>query len=143
MERFRDLQEELKLVDIPTINGKYTWNNQRGGSRQIASRLDKFLATEHFIGKDIFYEETILPCLGSNHWPIKLEISMNQKNQKKPFRFEAFRLRETTFIDKMKEWWIGTENVIEGRNKMHTFQLRLKYLKGRIKNWNKEEFGNI
>lgn len=26
---------------------------------------------------------------------------------------------------------------------MHTFQLKLKELKGRIKKWNKEEFGNI
>jgi len=26
---------------------------------------------------------------------------------------------------------------------MHTFQLRLKYLKRKIKKWNKEEFGNI
>jgi len=43
----------------------------------------------------------------------------------------------------MKEWWRGTENVMEGRNQMHTFQLRLKDLKGRIKKWNKEEFGNI
>jgi len=33
MERFKYLQEELKLVDIPTINGTYTWNNRRGGSR--------------------------------------------------------------------------------------------------------------
>lgn len=77
MERFRDLQVNLKMVDIPTINGKYTWNNRRGGSRQIASRLDRFLATEHFIGKDIFYEASILPCLGSDPWPIKLDISMN------------------------------------------------------------------
>ena len=26
---------------------------------------------------------------------------------------------------------------------MHTFQLKLKDLKGKIKKWNKEEFGNI
>lgn len=26
---------------------------------------------------------------------------------------------------------------------MHTFQLRLKELKGKIKKWNREEFGNI
>lgn len=45
MDRFRDIQEELKLVDIPTINGKYTWNNRRGGSKHITSRLDRFLAT--------------------------------------------------------------------------------------------------
>lgn len=31
---------------------------------------------------------------------------------------------------------------MEGRNKMHTFQIRLKDLKGKIKKWNREEFGN-
>lgn len=50
MGRFRDPQVELKMVDIPTINGKYIWKNRRGGSRQIASKLDKFLVIEHFIG---------------------------------------------------------------------------------------------
>eukprot|EP00253_Pinus_taeda_P003413 PITA_03413 len=32
---------------------------------------------------------------------------------------------------------------MEGQNKMHTFQLRLKNIKGEIKKWNSEEFGNI
>lgn len=45
MERSRDLQAELNLVYIPTINEKYMWNNRRGGSRHIASRLDRFLVT--------------------------------------------------------------------------------------------------
>ena len=138
MEKFRDLHEELKLVDIPTINGKYTWNNRRGGSRQIAFRLDKFLATKHFIGKDIFYEASILPCLVLDHWPIKLEVEMNEGNQNKPSSFEAFWLRESTLIEKMKEWWNGNENDIVRRNQMHTFQLRLKDIKGKIKKWNKE-----
>jgi len=30
-----------------------------------------------------------------------------------------------------------------GRNKMHTFQLKLKEMKSKLKKWNKEEFGNI
>ena len=67
MEKFKDIQEELQLVDIPTINGKYTWNNRRGGNKQIASRLGRFLATENFISKDVYYKATILPCLGSDH----------------------------------------------------------------------------
>lgn len=61
MERFRETQTTLHLIDINTINGKYTWNNRRGGNRQIASRLGRFLATKHFLGKDVFYEATILP----------------------------------------------------------------------------------
>lgn len=143
MDRFNDLQEKLKLVDIPTINGKDPWNNGRGENRQVASRLEKFLATKSFIRKHIFYEATILPCLGLDHWPIKLEIAMNHQNQNRPFRFEAFWLREPTFIDKMKNWWKETKTTMEGRNQIHTLQLRLKDLKGRRKKWNREEFGNI
>lgn len=90
MERFKETQTALQLIDINTINGKYTWNNRRGGGMQIASRLDRFLTTEQFLGKDIFYEATILPCQGLDHWLIKLEISMNNQDQHKPFRFEAF-----------------------------------------------------
>lgn len=33
MERFRETRSALKMIDIHTINGKYTWNNRRGGSR--------------------------------------------------------------------------------------------------------------
>ena len=68
---------------------------------------------------------------------------MNQDNQNKPFRFEAFWLREPILIGKMKELWKGNENEIGGSNQMHTFQLRLKDLKGKIKKWNKGEFRNI
>lgn len=143
MERFRDIQLELKMIDIHTINGKFTWNNCRGGSKQITCRLDRFLAIEHFIGKDIFYEATILPCQWSDHWSIKLEIAMNHKNQNKPFRFEAFLLQDATFIENMEQWWKENETGIKARNKMHTLQLRLKDLKGKIKKWNREEFGHI
>jgi len=67
MERFKDVQIDLSLVDIPTINENFTWNNRRGGNKQIASRLDRFLVSEHIIGMDIFYEASILPSIGSNH----------------------------------------------------------------------------
>lgn len=124
MERLRESQATLKMIDINTINGKYTWNNKRGGNRQIASILDRFLATEHFLGKDIFYEATIPPCQGSDHWQIKLEIAMNNQNQHKPFRFEAFWLRDPTLIKKMENWWQNSEEEIKGKNEMHTLQLR-------------------
>jgi len=40
MEEFSEMITEQRLVDIPTINDIHTWNNQRGGRNQIASRLD-------------------------------------------------------------------------------------------------------
>lgn len=132
MEQFRDIQEELHLMDIPTINGRYTWNNRRGGNRKITSHLDRFLATENLINRYVYYKSSILTCMGSIHWPIRLDVDMKQGKTKRPFGFEAFWLRDSTFLGKLKEWWKETEK--EGRNLMHTFQLHLKKLKEKVKN---------
>eukprot|EP00253_Pinus_taeda_P015439 PITA_15439 len=93
MEQFGDLIRDQHLIDIQTINGSHTWNNQRGGANQIASRLDRFLISEQIMLKDVFIEATILPVAGSDHWPVKLEIDLRQRPPNKPFRFEAFWLR--------------------------------------------------
>ena len=67
MDSFNDMIEELRLLDIQTINGIYTWNNRRGGKNQIASRLDRFLVSEAIMNKDVFVEAKIIPSLGSDH----------------------------------------------------------------------------
>eukprot|EP00253_Pinus_taeda_P035285 PITA_35285 len=141
MDKFNEMIEDLRLVDIQIINGICTWNNRRGGKNQIASRLDRFLVSEAIMNKDVFVEAKIMPSLGSDHWPIRLEVDTKGNRGKRPFRFEAFWLRDPEFIKKVEEWW--RKSTIQGKGKMHTFQLKLKELKGRIKKWNKEEFGNI
>jgi len=45
MEMFNEMISRLRLVDISTISGVYTWNNRRGEKNQIASRLDRFLVS--------------------------------------------------------------------------------------------------
>jgi len=49
METFSETITNLRLVDIPTINGVHTWNNIRGGENKIACRLDRFLTLEQLI----------------------------------------------------------------------------------------------
>ena len=44
-------------------------------------------------------------------------------------------------MKRIEGWWKGGED--QGRNHMHTFQLKLKELKKKIKKWNQEGFGNI
>lgn len=136
MEAFRDMISEQRMVDIQTINGTHTWNNRRGGTNQIASRLDRFLVLEQIMRRDVYIEATILPVVGSDHWPIKLEIDLKQGPKRIPFVFEAFWLRNSQFLPKLEEWW--TESRQNGRSKMQTFQLKLKELRGKVKKWNKE-----
>lgn len=141
MESFRDLLNDLRLVDIPTENGIFTWNNRRGETHQIASRLDHFLVSEDLITLDVHFEASILPSLGSDHWPISLSFDIKEVPKNRPFRFKLSWLRDPTFLDKVKYWWQSSN--IQGRNRMHTFQLQLKHLKNEIKIWNKTHFGNI
>ena len=93
------------------------------------------------MNRDVFIEVKIMPTVGSDHWPVRLEIDIKNNSGRKPFRFEAFLLRNPLFLQKAEEWW--TQSTVQGKGRMHTFQLKLKELKGRIKKWNKEEFGNI
>ena len=141
MVLFRDLLTDLHLVDISIINWKYTWNNRRGERHQIASCLDRFLASEDLVSLDVYYEATILPTLGSDHWPIRIDIDVKDGPKNRTFIFELFWLRDPQFLEKAQQWW--ESNQILGRNKMHSFQLRLKHLKTEIKRWNKEHFRKI
>eukprot|EP00253_Pinus_taeda_P035368 PITA_35368 len=141
MDMFNEMISEQRLVDMQTINGIFTWNNRRGGKNRIASRLDRFLVSESIMNRDVFLEAKIMPSIGSDHWPVRLEIDINKNSGKNHFIFESFWLRNPQFLEKAEEWW--TQSTLQRKGKMHTFQLKLKELRGNIKKWNKEEFGNI
>ena len=68
----------------------------------IASRLDRFLVSKTIMNIDVFIEAKIMPSLGSDHWPIRLEVDIKNNLGKKPFRFEDFWLRDPEFIKKWK-----------------------------------------
>ena len=45
-EAFGIFQAQSSFVDMETGNGWYTWNNKHGGEHLVASRLERFLASE-------------------------------------------------------------------------------------------------
>eukprot|EP00253_Pinus_taeda_P035515 PITA_35515 len=112
-----------------------------GGDFNLIKTLDEKRGGTRRMDKDVFIEATILPVAGSDHWPVKLKIDLKQRPPNKPFRFEAFWLRNEGLMEKREEWWRMSEQ--RGKNRMHTFQLKLKEMKNKIKKWNKEEFGKI
>ena len=128
-------------MDIIPTNGMFTWQNKRTGDRHITSRLDRFLVSEHVLTgrKDI--GASVLTSAGSDHWPICLEWGNTGIFIKHPFRFENFWLQHKDIRELMKEWWRNCPPT-DG-SLMYIFQQKLKYVKGRIKKWNKDSFGNI
>jgi len=138
---FKDFIQSTSLIDMPFCNGTFTWSNRRAGKHQIASKLDRFLISDNAtnLGGDL--SAAILAHTGSNHWPIALQWQRPGDATKRPFRFEGFWLSHPAFKDFVSTTWASF--VPPEGSKMFKFQQKLRFLKGHLKRWNREIFGNI
>lgn len=64
---FKKFIEEMKLVNLPTMGGKFTWLNNNG---RAMSRLDRFLLSENYIEDWKVVAQSIGAKDISDHTPI-------------------------------------------------------------------------
>jgi len=95
----------MRLVDLETTNGTYTWNNKRGGASQVALELDRFIILESLFLSRPNLNAFILPFGGSDHWPIQLEASFIGTLRNRPLRFKNVWLSHHDFITNIGKWW--------------------------------------
>eukprot|EP00253_Pinus_taeda_P026887 PITA_26887 len=95
----KDFIQNNWLIDLPSNNDLYTWNNKRAEPMQIASRLDRFLISDNAVHLGGEFIASILPISGSDHWPITLHWNHPGCNTRRPFRFEAFWLSHPDFYE--------------------------------------------
>ncbi|KAJ9701497.1 hypothetical protein PVL29_006726 [Vitis rotundifolia] len=137
MRSFSEVIDELALRDLPLQGGLFTWSGGLNG--QSRSRLDRFLVSEdwenHFSG----VSQCTLPRPVSDHFPILLDGGGVRRGPI-PFRFENMWMKEEGFKELLKGWWQGFS--FSGS---YSFILseKLKALKVKLKNWNKEVFGKV
>lgn len=128
------------LVDIPTSNGKFTWNNKRKDFNHIAKKLDIFFIRRDINNADLDIHSAILPIAGSDHYPFQLLLSKSIKPHRNPFKCEKMWFLDNNLMDHINSWW--NEGNFKG-SKMFIFISKLKFVKEKILEWNKEHFGNI
>jgi hypothetical protein len=131
---FADFIAELGLMDLPLAGGVSTWANNDSWSR-----LDRFLVSPDWELKypGLMQKKLLRVC--SDHAPIILMRGCVQ-NGKSAFKFENMWLKEEGFVDKVNSWWsslsfMGSPSFILDK--------KLSALKGEIKRWNREVFGNV
>jgi hypothetical protein len=131
---FADFTAEMGLMDLPLAGGVATWANNLSWSR-----LDRFLVSPEW---ELSYPGLVqkkLLRVCSDHAPIMLMRGCLQ-NGKSSFKFENMWLKEEGFVDKVRSWWssfsfLGSPSFILAK--------KLRALKGEIKRWNREVFGNV
>ena len=138
---FQTFIDKMELVDIEMTNRIFTWNNKRGGKSQVACKLDRFIILEDLMLNEKEMVARVLTFGGSDHWPVQLEVQGIDNPGNRPFRFENIWLSHLDFISNVAKWWVG-DLKIQG-TRMFLLQKRLKRIKLRLKDWNKNEFGTI
>ncbi|PPD96676.1 hypothetical protein GOBAR_DD06312 [Gossypium barbadense] len=78
MDGFRDILEELSLVDVKTGNGWFTWSNNREGAYHVKERLDRFLVSEDLIENLPFISTNVVRQSKSDHEEILLNTHRNK-----------------------------------------------------------------
>nr|CAD1829323.1 unnamed protein product [Ananas comosus var. bracteatus] len=92
---FRELVNDLSLIDLPLLNKSYTWSNGRRNS--TLERLDRAFISEEWLLS--FPRSTLraLPQPHSDHTPLLLSASSFVPSSTL-FRFESFCLRYPVFF---------------------------------------------
>jgi hypothetical protein len=78
---------------------------------------------------------------GVDHWPVQLESNFQTTPKNRPFRFEKFWIEHPTFKENISQWWWDPQP--EQGTRMFKLYKKLRYIKHKLKEWNKEIFGNI
>ena len=107
---------------------------------QVMSKIDRFLVSgdwESYFSR--VTQITLLSRLVSDHFPIPLDGGGIRLGAS-PFRFEIMWLKAEGFKDLLKGWWQGLS--FKG-SASFILSEKLKGLKGKLKVWNKEVFGNV
>lgn len=128
-------------MDCKKFNGSFTWTNRRKDFSQIAERLDRFLVSDNWICSNMDVVASVLPYVGSDHFPVVLSIFDDKAPGRSSFKFEPMWFHDPSFLLLLQSWW-SVAPYVQG-TRMFWFAKKLSYLKLEINNWNVLHFKNI
>ncbi|KAK9943830.1 hypothetical protein M0R45_009426 [Rubus argutus] len=137
MRVFNNFLQDTNMRDPNLLNAEFTWSNLR--EEAVCCRLDRFIFTLEWEELFTNARQKILVRVTSDHCPIELDTS-KLKWGPCPFWFENIWLNHPDFREKFKEWW--KQEDFQGWEGFK-FMKKLKFLKGKVKQWSKEEFQEL
>ncbi|KAL5738018.1 hypothetical protein ACOSP7_030779 [Xanthoceras sorbifolium] len=143
MFNFRSIVELCDVVDLGFSGPLFTWNNKRGGSRNVQERLDRFFATSQWVNLFSGIKVEHLGFMFSDHRPISAKFVCGGSNicggRDRKFRFEPFWLKDEECYSVICSAWGGFDSDTSGRG----LRDKLVVCADRLENWSKVKFGSL
>lgn len=139
MDEFLNWSNTDNFHHLPTRGVQYTWANGRHGRRYTEKRLDRALCNNQLLDICSSISASTLIKQQSDHYPILLELQMNEESQPHQFKFlKMWTLHEeckNLVASSWRERYVGCD--------MFVLSQKLKSLKSKLKTWNRCVFGNV
>ncbi|CAL0307918.1 unnamed protein product [Lupinus luteus] len=133
---FSSFVEDMELFDLPLVGSKLTWFFSNG---LTMSRLDRFLVNNACLQRWGRLFQTCLKRTFSYHCPLLLKKDV-QNWGPTPLRTNNCWFSDPTFSKFVNDSW--NELRVQGRGS-YVLKEKLKLLKGVLKVWNKNHFGDL
>ncbi|XP_068486289.1 uncharacterized protein [Phaseolus vulgaris] len=136
MRGFNSFIDTNLLIEIPLVGKPFTWFNSNGKAK---SKLDRVLVTEDWMQAWPMCKQYVQRREVSDHCAIVVK-SVEKDWGPKPFRSIDAWFMERGFGHMVKEKWISYPS--QG-NAFTVIKEKMKRLKGDLKVWNRDVFGNL
>jgi hypothetical protein len=130
MGQFRDLIQDLELIDYPLIGRKFTWSSTRDISTH--TRIDRVLVSRDW---DLAFPQFQLTPASSNvsdHCPMLL--SKMERKHYQGFRFEAHWLQHDDFMSIVSTAW---EKPVRSADAIRVLHTKLCRTAKALRKWNR------
>ncbi|MBA0795979.1 hypothetical protein Gohar_006793 [Gossypium harknessii] len=110
MEDFREVVDELSMVDLKTNNGWFTGVNNREGTTMVKERLDHFLKSSNGVASFLFFENKVICWSSSDHDAIVLDTKGRKprdriRDPRLNFRYDVCWAKEYEAKKIIKDAW--------------------------------------
>jgi len=102
---FRNMINDLSLMDMDSHGCAYTWANNRDGKDLVKKRLDRALCTLEWRITFSEAEVQALPAIGSDHSPLILRLYPGKTKTKRSFKMEVFWTEHEEYYELMQQTW--------------------------------------
>ncbi|KAF7849562.1 hypothetical protein BT93_L0631 [Corymbia citriodora subsp. variegata] len=136
-DEFKECLFQAELDDLHYTGFRFTWSSYSGENRK-QWKIDRVLVNNKWSSEYSYSEASFLPPGISNHTPMLVRILAN-RTRKKPFKFFNFWMTHLDFSSMVSQAW---EHQSSG-TPMYNLCTKLKLLKGKLKQLNKELYSDI
>lgn len=139
MEEFRSCTLNSSISDLPFRGNHYTWwNNQE--RNPFAKKIDRILVNDNWLLSFPLSYGIFGSMEFSDHYPSCINIGNQTGGKNKPFRMSNFLMYHAEFLETIRTTW---NRLAYQGTAMFTLVKKLKYLKGTIRNFNREHYSGL